>query len=214
MNSEIAAPNPTTPARRTRRPTREARAEELRNKIFAAAADVVGQYGYADASIGRITEAAGIAQGTFYLYFESRQALFDVLLPHVGADLLVYIRKKVHGAHSFLEVEERGFRAFFEYLRTNPGFFRVLNEAEVAAPVAHAAHMKLLTEHYVHSLQRSVERGEIREFEGKELEALAYVFQSARSYLYLRYVKGSEKTRRLPEWVVETYMKLVRNGLK
>ncbi|WP_420997946.1 TetR/AcrR family transcriptional regulator [Cupriavidus sp. 30B13] len=214
MSSDTAATNPTSLAPKARRTTREARAEELRNKILAAAAQVVGQHGYADASIGRITEAAGIAQGTFYLYFESRQALFDVLLPHVGAGLLAYVRKKVHGAHSFLEVEERGFRAFFEFLRTNPGFVRVLNEAEVAAPVAHAAHMKLLTEHYVQSLQRSVESGEIREFEGKELEALAYVFQSARSYLYLRYVKGSEKTKKLPDWVVETYMKLVRNGLK
>ncbi len=200
--------------RRRRSPTREARAAALRDKIFEAAAQVVGQYGYADASIGRITEVAGIAQGTFYLYFESRQALFDELLPHVGADLLVYISKKVRGAATFYEVEERGFRAFFDYLRSNPGFFRVLNEAEVAAPVAHTAHMKLLTEHYVKSLQRSVESGEIRLFEGKELEALAYVFQSARSYLYLRYVKGSEKTRKLPDWVVETYMKLVKNGLK
>jgi AcrR family transcriptional regulator len=201
--------------RRRRRADRESRTEELRNKIFAAAADVVGRLGYADASINRITEVAGIAQGTFYLYFESRQALFDELLPHVGSDLIDYLKKKVSGAANFMEVEERGFRAFFKFLDTNPGFFRILNEAEVAAPKAHEKHMALLTEHYVSSLQRSVDKGEIKTFQKQELEVLACVFQAARSYLYLRYVKdkGTGKTRKLPNWVVDTYMKLVKNGL-
>lgn len=199
------------PARR-KRATRQERAENLRNKILAAAAKIVGEYGYADASIGRITEEADIAQGTFYLYFESRQAIFDVLLPHVGADMLLYIGNKVRGAQGYLEVEERGFRAFFEYLRLNPGFFRVLNEAEVAAPVAHAAHMKLMTLHYVRSLKQSLDNGEIKHFKESELETLAYMFMSARSYLYLCHVKG-KGLGKLPDWVVQTYMKVVRNGL-
>jgi len=195
------------------RPKRQARAENLRKKIFEAAAEVVGQYGYAEASVGRITEAAGIAQGTFYLYFSSRQTLFDLLLPYVGADMIEFIGKKVKGSTSFYEVEERGFRAFYEYLYTHPGFFRVLNEAEVAAPIAHQEHMRLLTERYVHSLKRSIERGEIRNFNDGELETLAYLFQAARSYLYLCHIKGKGK-KKLPEWVVETYMKLIKNGLK
>lgn len=202
----------TTMTVRPRRATREERAESLRNKMLAAAAKVVGEYGYSDASIGRITDEAGIAQGTFYLYFESRQAIFDVLLPHVGADMLVFIGDKVRGAKNFLDVEERGFRAFFEYLRLNPGFFRVLNEAEVAAPVAHAAHMKLVTDRYVKSLKRGLDNGEIRNFEERELETLAYIFQSARSYLYLCHIKG-KGLKRLPDWVVQAYMKIVRNGL-
>ncbi|KAB2896991.1 MAG: TetR/AcrR family transcriptional regulator, partial [Burkholderiaceae bacterium] len=195
-----------------KRATRQERAENLRRKILAAAAKVVGEYGYADASIGRITDEAGIAQGTFYLYFESRQAIFDVLLPHVGAELLVYIGSKVRGAKNFLDVEERGFRAFFEYLRLNPGFFRVLNEAEVAAPVAHAEHLNLVMGRYVRSLKRSVDSGEIKNFEESELETLAYIFQSARSYLYLCHIKG-KGLKKLPDWVVQTYMKVVRSGL-
>ncbi|MDR2332452.1 MAG: TetR/AcrR family transcriptional regulator [Burkholderiaceae bacterium] len=212
------APSPTTrkaagsTTTRPKRATRQERAENLRRKILAAAAKVVGQYGYTDASIGRITEEADIAQGTFYLYFQSRQEIFDVLLPHVGADMLVFIGEKVRGARDYLDVEERGFRAFFEYLRLNPGFFRVLNEAEVAAPVAHAAHIKLMNERHVKSLKRSLDKGEIKNFEESELESLAYVLQSARSYLYLCHIKG-KGLRKLPDKVVETYMKLVRSGL-
>lgn len=213
-DAEIRPPRQPAAAKaaRPRRATRQERAENLRQKILAAAAKVVGEYGYADASIGRITEEADIAQGTFYLYFESRQAIFDVLLPHVGADMLVFIGDKVRGAENFLDVEERGFRAFFEYLRLNPGFFRVLNEAEVAAPTAHATHMKLVADRYVRSLKRSMENGEIKNFEERELETLAYIFEAARSYLYLCHVKG-RGLKKLPEWVVQAYMKLVRSGL-
>lgn len=193
---------------------REERAEELRKRILSAAGQVVGQYGYADASIGRITELAGIAQGTFYLYFESRQALFDVLLPSLGADMLGYIRKKVEGADDYLEVEERGFRAFFEYMRTNPGFFRILNEAEVAAPIAYAHHMQTVTTYYVRSLRRSVAAGEIRNFREDELETLAYIFQASRSYLYLRFSKTSGRPKKVPDAVVATYLKFVKGGLQ
>lgn len=187
---------------------------EAREAIFAATAKVVGELGYADASITRITEAAGIAQGTFYLYFDSRQSLLDDLLPHVGQDMLRFVRGRVSGAKDVYDMEERGFRAFFEYLKDHPGFFRVLNEAEAAAPVAHARHFKLLSAHYVDSLKRGVASGEIRHFERDELETVAYMFMAARSYLYLRYVKDRANVRGLPEKVIATYMKLVREGLK
>lgn len=36
-----------------------------KQKIFEAATKVVGRYGYAEASVARITEQAGVAQGTF-----------------------------------------------------------------------------------------------------------------------------------------------------
>jgi AcrR family transcriptional regulator len=205
-----------TPSPRSapRRLSRAERAPEARETIFAAAARVVGQHGYAEASITRITEAAGIAQGTFYLYFGSRQELFDELLPHVGVDMLHFIGKRIRGATDVYDMEERGFRAFFDFLKGNAGFFRILNEAEVAAPVAFRKHFQLLSERYVEALNRARGKGEIGRFEADELDTVAYIFMAARSYLYLRHVKERPGARALPEKVVQTYMKLVRNGLK
>jgi AcrR family transcriptional regulator len=187
---------------------------EARRAIFEAAAAVVGEHGYADATIRRITEAAGIAQGTFYLYFESRQALFDGLLPHVGERMLRFIGERTRGARDLYDMEERGFRAFFDYLTLNPGFFRILNEAEVAAPRAFQQHFRLLGDHYVASLQRAVKSGEIASFGAGEMETVAYMLMAARSYLYLRYVKDRPGSPTLPEEAVRTYLKMVRHGLK
>lgn len=201
-----------TPAPR-RRLSRAERSVHAREAIFNAAAQVVGEHGYTDASISRITEAAGIAQGTFYIYFKSRQELFDELLPHVGAEMLVYIGERIHSAGDVYEMEEKALRAFFSYLAEHPGFFRILNEAEVAAPLAHRKHFALLTSHYVQSLRKAVKAGQIARFKPSELETLAYMFMASRSYLYLRYVKDRPAGSTLPEPVVKTYLKLLRLGL-
>ncbi|MBL4807864.1 MAG: TetR/AcrR family transcriptional regulator [Rhodobacteraceae bacterium] len=197
-----------------RRLSLEELTQEARDAIFAAAGVVVGQYGYSGASIKRITEEAGIAQGTFYLYFDSRQSLFDTLLPHAGSDMLRFIRKRVQGACDIYEMEERGFRAFFEYLQRKPGFIRILNEAESAAPVAYSKHFRMLGEHYHKALMRGVARGEIRNFDSDELETVTYMLMAARSYIYLRYLKDEVNRDELPEKVVQAYMKLIRDGLR
>jgi Bacterial regulatory proteins, tetR family len=40
-----------------------------KRKILDAATKIVGKYGYSEASVARITEEAGVAQGTFYNHF-------------------------------------------------------------------------------------------------------------------------------------------------
>jgi AcrR family transcriptional regulator len=202
-----------TSGRTRKRLTRQERAPDARGQLFAAAAKVVGEFGYAAASIARITEEAGMAQGTFYLYFASRQSLFDELLPHVGKDMLHFVGSRVAGAEDILEMEERGFRAFFEFLGSNPGFFRILNEAEVAAPKAHEEHFRRTVSHFVQAIDSAMKAGQIRHFKRTEIETLVYVLMAARSYLYMRYIKGQPAGTRLPERVIKTYMRLVRSGL-
>jgi AcrR family transcriptional regulator len=53
---------------------------ERRAQILAAAKEVFAEAGYHEASINAIIERAGIARGTFYLYFTSKAAVFDALL--------------------------------------------------------------------------------------------------------------------------------------
>ncbi len=212
-NEATGADKLTAAGRSRKRQTREERAPDARDQIFAAAAKVVGEHGYASASITRITEEAGMAQGTFYLYFSSRQSLFDELLPHVGKDMLHFVGSRVAGAQDILEMEERGFRAFFEFLGPNPGFFRILNEAEVAAPKAHEEHFRRTVSHFVHAIESAMQAGQVRNFKLSEIETLVYVLMAARSYLYMRYVKGQGAGARLPEEVIKTYMRLVRSGL-
>ncbi len=58
----------------------KAQRENRRAIILMAAQKVIGRKGYQATSVADILEAASISRGTFYLYFESREALFHELI--------------------------------------------------------------------------------------------------------------------------------------
>jgi AcrR family transcriptional regulator len=72
--------------------------QERRRQIIAAAKTVFAEAGYHGASINAIIERAQIARGTFYLYFESKAAVFESILDQALADL----RSRIHR----IEVED------------------------------------------------------------------------------------------------------------
>jgi AcrR family transcriptional regulator len=66
---------------------------ERRRQILNAAKAVFAEAGYHGASINAIIERAQIARGTFYLYFESKSAVFDSILDQALTDLRTRIRR-------------------------------------------------------------------------------------------------------------------------
>lgn len=194
------------------RKTRAQKSEEIRDALFQAAAETVGEYGYIDTSIARITQRADLAQGTFYNYFGSRQDIFDELLPVLGAKMMLHIRQQVRGATTFLEREEKAFRAFFSFLKRMPYFLRILNEAEIFAPKAHKAHFRNITEGYIRFLRKAGQNDEIAVMSDDEIEATVYILVSARGYLAMRYLTP-EGIVVMPEEAVAAYMRLVTRGL-
>jgi AcrR family transcriptional regulator len=53
---------------------------ERRQKILNHARDIFARRGYHDAKIDEIVAAAGIARGTFYLYFEDKRTVFEEIV--------------------------------------------------------------------------------------------------------------------------------------
>jgi AcrR family transcriptional regulator len=66
---------------------------ERRRQILAAAKQVFAAEGYHGASINQIIERAQIARGTFYLYFQSKAAIFDSILDQAMADVRARITR-------------------------------------------------------------------------------------------------------------------------
>ncbi len=194
-------------------PSRDARGKMIREALFDAAAAVVGEHGYQEASISLITQRAGVAQGTFYNHFKTRQDLLDQLLPALGQDMLEHVGQCSKEGKTLIDREELGFRAFFSFLKQNPHFFRILNEAESFAPKAYRAHLDLVAAGYVSFFRRAGQNKELVGFEDREFEVVAFVLMAARSYLAWRYVYGEEKHDDIPDWVVRAYRKLITNGL-
>ena len=198
--------------------TRRTRAEQIqatREALMKAALEVVSRHGYAKASVSRITDAAGVAQGTFYSYFETHQDLLKDLLPSEGVRLLRELGDAAHGVDDYFDLERRTFLAFFEFLKRNPHFLRVLTEAEIAAPSSHAQHMGNIEDRYVNALRRAQSRKEIRPHSEKAFRVIAEILSGARGHIATGINQESKhkKTKQSPKKAVDTYVKFIRIGL-
>jgi AcrR family transcriptional regulator len=201
-----------TPSGKITKLNRAERNAWTKRKIFDAATRVVGKHGYAEASVARITEEAGVAQGTFYNHFENRQELLDQLLPTIGLDMVRFIRARTGTADAAQQEIER-FSAFFDFIREVPEFLRILNEAEFFAPIGYQKHLDNISTAYVRILRSARLTGAIIDFSDDEFEAIVHMFMGARGYLSRRYSYSGGKVTAVPDHVLSAYQKLVTRGL-
>ncbi|MGB9118358.1 TetR/AcrR family transcriptional regulator [Bradyrhizobium sp.] len=193
--------------------SRAQRNESTKRKIFDAAAKIVGKYGYAEASVARITEEAGVAQGTFYNHFENRQELLDQLLPTIGMDMVNFIAERTGPGTEAASREIDRFRAFFDFLKRVPEFLRILNEAEFFAPAGYQKHFDNISTSFVRILKRSRNADEIEAYSDDEIEAIVHIFMGARGYLSRRYSYSKDQVTAVPDHVISAYEKLITRGL-
>ena len=97
------------------------RGVETRAKLLEAAEDVFGELGFHDASIVKITEGAGVGQGTFYLYFASKQEIFDELVRDLNRRIRHAMTEQAQKGKTRVEQELLGFKGYFEFAAKQDG---------------------------------------------------------------------------------------------
>ncbi|MGP7819523.1 TetR family transcriptional regulator [Niallia sp. 01092] len=76
-------------------------ANDKYNKILQSAIEVISEKGLDKTSISDIVKKAGVAQGTFYLYFRSKNALIPAIAENLLTLTLDRIKEKAQGKDSF-----------------------------------------------------------------------------------------------------------------
>ncbi len=194
-----------------------ARGEATRRRILDAAEAVFGELGYYEASITEITRRAGVAQGTFYIYFHTKRDVFVELVEDLGKSFRQATRTGMEGATDRLEAERRGFAAFFEFAMVHRHIYTIVQEAERFAPEAAQAYYQGISRGYARGLRAAMEAGQIRSMDP---EALAYALMGIGHFVALRWIiwpqEGGETTEGappLPEEVFNTVIEFMMHGL-
>lgn len=137
------------------------RGERTRQRILDAAEREIGIKGFSDASIATITAEAAVAQGTFYLYFRSKEDVLRELVLRMGRRLRHHLSQAVAGAPDRLAAERQGIRAFLQFVRDNPNLYRVVAESQFVDPAVHRAYYEEFAAGYRAGLEEAAARGEI-----------------------------------------------------
>ena len=148
---------------------------ERKQQLVDCAAQLFAERGFAETRIKDIVDAAGVAKGLFYWYFENKEALFA----EVAADIRLRLRKHQGtaidpGAGPLRQIRQ-GAQSSVHFMAENAHFFSLL-EVETGA-VTEASRRQGTAQHIrdVHSIiLRGQEQGEIVD-EEPELLALAVV---------------------------------------
>src|SRR5919112_3235760 len=96
---------------------RTPRGERTLRKILDAAREEFGERGFSDSSIVGITQRAGVALGTFYTYFDSKEALFNALVRDMSEQVRDSVGPALAGAMDALDGERRALEAFLRFVR-------------------------------------------------------------------------------------------------
>lgn len=138
------------------------RGRATRRALLDAAEEVFGELSYDRASVAEITRRAGVAQGTFYVYFPDKEAAFVQLVRELNHSLRKTIAMAVDGLTDRIEIERAGFRSFYEYVTKHSALYKIVREAEFVNEEIYRWHYRTLSAGYVRGLEKAIEAGQIR----------------------------------------------------
>ena len=176
------------------------RGERTRRRLLEAAEAVFAELGYHDASIVKITEAAGVGQGTFYLYFASKKDVFGELVVDLNHRVRQAMTEAASRGGTRAEKERLGFAAFFRFTAEHPALYRIIRQAEFVSPETLQLHYERLTSGYVSGLRQAMEAGEIAE---GDPELLAWALMGIGELVGMRWILWAGRDELSPEMLDE-----------
>ncbi len=160
------------------------RGEATRQKILNAAEQEFGREGFHAASVSGITAASGVAQGTFYIYFPSKEAIFCELVREIGRRLRRAMREAVVPANNQIEAERLGLDAFVGFINRNPSMYRIVQEALFVDEQVYRDYYNDIARGYARVLEAAARRGELAP---GDAEVRAWAIMGIGHFLGLRY---------------------------
>ena len=102
------------------------RREERRQTIIEAAARLFAELGYMACEMERVAAELGIAKGTLYLYFASKEALFLSCVDTGMRQMQAAVGKAAEEACDPIDRISRGIRAYLQFFEDHPEHVELL----------------------------------------------------------------------------------------
>lgn len=184
------------------------RGELTRDRLLEAAEEVFAEQGFFRASIAEITRRAGVAQGTFYLYFPAKEEIFRELVRKMSHDLRRTLQEAVAPIIDRRDAERVGLETFLKFVLERRNLYTVMRECEFVDPELHRWYYSRLAEGYMRGLRQAMARGQFRQLDA---EAAAYALMGAFHMVGMRWALWEGRVP--PREVVESVVSIVLHGL-
>lgn len=142
---------------------------DKQHKVFQAAVHEFASKGYRNASMNSLVKAAGISKGSLFLYFGSKQHLFNSVVEFATSlvkDYLRHVREETKDLDIFQRLEQL-LRAGFRFIDGHPHlariYFHLLHSGEAPFGAQRILELRRQAEEFLSELLRAAaSRGQIR----------------------------------------------------
>ena len=190
---------------------RTARGQKTMRKILDAALEEFGEKGFGDSSIVGITSRAKVALGTFYTYFDSKEAVFAALVGDMSGRVRDHVAPAIVGAKDALDGERLALEAYLGFVKDHKEVYRIIDEAEFVDPQGFRTHYETTAARIAGRLTAGGERGELATQDDFGAEVRAWAMMGMNVFLGLRFgVWGDED----PAAVAAEVNAFLRRGLE
>lgn len=182
--------------------------ELTRQKLLEAAEEIFGTKGYYKASVVEITQKAGVAQGTFYVYFTGKHEIFRELVIVLNKTIRREIQIATDNISERKEQERIGYQTFFNFVLRHQNLYKIVLEAQWVDEEIYKWYFKTFAEGYVQGLQKAINKGEIRNLNP---ECLAYCLMGITIEIGKRWILWENKG--VPENVFAGMVDFIHHGM-
>lgn len=186
------------------------RGRETLNRILSAAAQVFYEKGYHSASINDITRMAGVASGTFYVYFDGKYTLYKFLLLQCSHMIRKHLHQATSDCKSRQEVERVGMQAWLEFVRKNPYVYHIIWESLYIDKELFRDYYDTFCSAYMQGIDAGKAAGEIRS--DIDSEVMAYSMMGISNFIGLNWCLFKDHGVDLSK-VTESFMKIITGGI-
>jgi len=187
---------------------RTERGRKTLRSILDAAAIEFGERGFHEASISGITRRAGVALGSFYTYFDSKDAVFRALVRDMSDQVRDHVAPAIRAAPDQIAAERAGLREFIAFVRGHKEIYRIIDESEFVDPESFRLHYAVTADRIAARLKAAAGRGEVRP-DVSEIHAWAIMGMNV--FLGLRY--GVWQDDASPDQVADTIAEMLARGI-
>jgi len=177
--------------------------------ILDAAAAEFGERGFHDTGITHITQRAGVALGTFYTYFDSKEEVFRALVRDLSGQVRDVVGPQLVKSDRYFDAERIGREAFFAFVTEHKEIYRIIDEAEFVDPEDYRAHYTNTADRIRARLEAAIARGEAKPCDA---EIASWAIMGMNVFLGLRFGVWAED--RTPAELAAAADALIVDGLR
>jgi AcrR family transcriptional regulator len=173
-----------SPGRKSPPMPKTERGEKTRRRLLDAAIKEFGTRGYHAASVVSITRRARVAQGTFYIYFRSKERLYRAVIEELGAFTRQWIGERLDPALDAVASEVQRIALLVDFVRGHRSLYTIIMQAQLVAPDVHRGYFEAFAAAYKQRIETQVNAGVFRH---GNIEERAWGMVGLSAFIGMRY---------------------------